>query len=80
MGIRMSIIPLEVMTSGQLKLEFASICRFHGCDAIAALTAVMERIPAEELRAALVEYRMAAEDENWEKAQDILCLIAEANA
>lgn len=64
-------LEIENMTPGQLKLEYASICRWHQCDGAIALawTGTME---TEALRSAILDYRAAALKMDWDTAQKAL--------
>lgn len=63
------------MSHGQLKLHYAAMAKYHGCDGTVALGHV-HRVPEDFLRSRLVEYEKAAAAECWGTAEDALLDIA----
>jgi len=66
---------VSAMTHGQLKLHYAALCQYHGCNGVAALGYV-HRLSEGELRTFLMAYEIAAADKEWDRAQDALLGIA----
>lgn len=69
-------IPYEEMTPGQLRLEFAARCQFHGCDAGLALCASTQA-PEEFIRERMLAYRDAIARLDDKDAEDALIEIIE---
>lgn len=72
----MNRIAYEKMTKGQLMLEYAAKCQWHQCDGAMAL-ALASKVSETALRNAMLDYRKAANNENWRAAEDALVSIAE---
>lgn len=65
---------VATMTSGQLKLHFASLCRYHRADGVRAL-GLVHRISTDDLRTHLLAYEAAAKVEDWKAGEDALLKI-----
>lgn len=68
-------LAVRAMTHGQLKLEYASKCQHHGCDAVKAL-GYSGRASFQDLQSALLKYERAAKRGDWQRAEDALISIA----
>ncbi len=75
-GVEVSRVPYEKMTRGQLILEYASKCAWHQCDGVKAM-ALAGKVSETALRNAMLDYRKAAEKDDWNSAEDALVSIAE---
>jgi hypothetical protein len=59
------------MTHGQLKLEYASKCQYHGSNGVVAL-GYASRASHADLQSALLKYHAAANQGDWTTAEDAL--------